>query len=235
MSYASELSVHRSNLNSKKFWRYPQRRIEMRLSALPLVLTGVAFAQQSPPLPVKPATDETLIMGTTTLKLGMARQYVLAALGLQYDVISQHPPDLSSYSVRVGSKPDSDLVGRLYFDKKGTLEHAVKHLTPNQQRHATDGEIGRVLFSIIGRLPNGGACSFMTVNGKSAEYNGAPEGKMQWREAYIECGHKRFAFNTTTLDGDDSLDITEEIDVQGTLQRQGVNPAELRPVPPTPQ
>ena len=129
------------------------------------------------------------------MKLGMARQYVLTALGLQYD-LSPQLPDLSSYLVRADSKPDSDLVGQLYFDKKGTLEHAVKHLTPNQQRHATDGEIGRVLFSVIGTLPNGGACSFMTVNSKSMEYNGAPAGKMQWRNAYIECGHKRFAFNT---------------------------------------
>jgi hypothetical protein len=206
----------------------------MRLSLLTLVLTGVAFAQQSPPPLVTPAIDETLIIGTTALKLGMARQYVLAVLGLQYDLISQLP-DLSWYSIRAGSKPDSGLVGQLYFDKKGTLEHAVKHLTPSQQRHATDGEIGRVLFSMIGTLPNGGACSFMTVNSKSAEYNGAPAGKIQSRNAYIECGHKRFAFNTTTLDGDDSLDITEEIDVQGTLQREGANPAELQPLRPIPR
>ena len=206
----------------------------MKLSALALVFTGVACAQQGPPPLATPAIDETLIIGTTTLKLGMARQYVLAALGLQYDLISELP-DLSWYSVRAASKPDSDLIGQLYFDKKGTLEHAVKHLTPSQQRHATDGEIGRVLFSIIGTLPNGGVCSFMTVNFKSAAYNGAPEGKMQGRNAYIECGHKRFAFNTTTLDGDDSLDITEEIDVQGALQRRGVNPTELQPVGPTPR
>jgi hypothetical protein len=73
------------------------------------------------------------------------------------------------------------------------------------------------------------------VNSKSAEYNGAPAGKIQSRNAYIECGHKRFAFNTTTLDGDDSLDITEEIDVQGTLQREGANPAELQPLRPIPR
>jgi len=169
----------------------------MRLSALALVLTGVAFAQQSPPLLVTPAMDETLIIGRTTLKLGMTRQYVLAALGLQYDL----DPILSElqYTVRAGSKPDSDWVGLLYFDMKGTLEHAVKDLLPSQQKHYTDGEIGRVLFSIIGALPNGGACSFMTVNFKSAQYNGAPAGRSQWRNAYIECGHKRFGFKTTSL------------------------------------
>jgi hypothetical protein len=194
----------------------------MRSSVLTLVLAGVVFAQQSPPPPI----DEVLIIGTAALKLGMARQYVLGVLGLQYDLVSQLP-DFSWYSVRAGSKPDADLVGQLYFDKKGNLEHAVKHLTPSQRRHATDGEIGRVIFSIIGTLPNGGACSFMTVNFRSAEYNGAPAGKMQGRNAYIECGHKRFAFNTVTLNGEDSLDITEEIDVQGAVQREGVNPVEL--------
>ena len=43
--------------------------------------------------------------------------------------------------------------------------------------------------------------------------------KLSERNAYIECGHKRYGVSTTTFNGEDSLNITEEIDVKTAVQR----------------
>ncbi len=98
-------------------------------------------------------SEEALVIGTTTLKLGMAKAEVVQALGAQYEpeLISGHCVGCSLYLIRAGANANSDLLGEVYFDKNGVLDQAVKNLTPSPT-HPTDGEIGRALYTVIATL-----------------------------------------------------------------------------------
>jgi hypothetical protein len=175
-------------------------------------------AQQTQPArPV--GTDDTLIVGTTTLKLGMAKDDVLRMLSLQYDLkpVIEIPDKSETIEARTGRK---DLIALVRFDKKGVLEWASKSWAPDTSRHYSDGEIGRVIFALWGTLPNGVGCSFITEQSHFLESQPPfkPNGDGS-RNAHIECGHKRITFSTITFKGDDSLNITEEIDSKSILDR----------------
>jgi hypothetical protein len=156
------------------------------------------------------------------LKLGMARDDVVRMLSLQYDLDSDEIPEkLRSefpeiIHVRSGKQ---DLVAVVRFDTRGTLEWASKLWTPDTSRHYSEGEIGRVIFALWGTLPNGVGCKFIALQSQfhESEPPFTPNGGS--RNAHIECGHKRITFSTMTLKGDDSLNITEEIDRKSILER----------------
>lgn len=61
------------------------------------------------------------------------------------------------------------------------------------------------------------------IASRSQDYAGPPytqsHVKDVIRDAHIECGHKRITFTTLTSKGDESLNITEEIDSKSIFQR----------------
>jgi len=181
-------------------------------------------AQQAParrpPRPVR--DDDTLIVGTTTLKLGMPKDEVVRMLSAQYDLKSGLEPTQKVIEESIDVWADKqNLVATVHFDAKGTLEWASKLWTPDTSKHYSDGEIGRVIFTLWAALPTGVGCRMIAL--KSQDYTGQPYTQSQVahviRDAHIECGHKRITFTTLTSKGDESLNITEEIDSKSILDR----------------
>jgi hypothetical protein len=169
---------------------------------------------QLPQVARSAGTDDTLIVGTSTLKLGMTKDDVVRMLSLQYDLRSDIPETIEA---RASAK---DLVALVRFDGKGRLEWASKSWTPDTSRHYTDGEIGRVIFALWGTLPNGVGCKFIAEQSQFLDSKPPfkPNGGGS-RNAHIECGHKRITFSTITLKGEDALTITEEIDAKSVLDQ----------------
>jgi hypothetical protein len=163
--------------------------------------------------PKKPpqSTVDVLIIGTTTLRLGMSKDSVIPALAIQYDVTTTtNSPGW--YRLRVGK---SAYVGDLYFNDQGSLVGAVKRWTP-EPRHYSDGEIGRALIALIASLVSEGksACSMDTLGTFSVEAKDphSPVPRVVDRSAMIKCGHKEIAIEVMTQpDGTDGMDITEGI------------------------
>lgn len=185
---------------------------------------GTLRAQGAQQTQTARATDDTLIVGTTTLKLGMAKDDVVRMLSLQYDLKSEieipdklRPEAPETIEVRAGTQ---NLIALVRFDIRGVLEWASKFWTPDTSRHYSDGEIGRVIFSLWGTLPNGVGCKFIASQQQLLESSPPfkPSGD-RLRDAHIECGHKRITFSTSTFKGEDSLSITEEIDSKSILER----------------
>jgi hypothetical protein len=180
---------------------------------------------QAPPQKQQTApevSDDTLIVGTTTLKLGMPKDDVVRMLSAQYDLKSEFetPKKDIDESIDVWAGKQN-LVATVHFDAKGMLEWASKVWTPDTSRHYSDGEIGRVIFTLWATLPTSVGCRLIAL--KSQDYEGPPytqsHVKDVIRDAHIECGHKRITFTTLTSKGDESLNITEEIDSKSILQR----------------
>jgi len=181
---------------------------------------------QAPPqkqrLTALPAvSDDTLIVGATTLKLGTSKDDVVRLLSAQYDLKSEfETPKKEMYDTIDVWAGKQDLVARVHFDAKGDLEWAAKFWTPDTSRHYSDGEIGRAIFALWGTLPTGVGCRMIAR--QSHFLDSQPPFKQNGdvqRDAHIECGHKRITFSTTSLKGDDSLSITEEIDSKSILDR----------------
>jgi hypothetical protein len=147
---------------------------------------------------------------------------VLRMLSPQYDLKPQIniPDKPETIEARTGTK---DLAALVRFDKQGALEWASRSWTPDN-RHYADGEIGRVIFALWGTLPSGVGCAFITEQDHFLESRPPfkPNGD-GLRNAHIECGHKRITFSTITMKGDDSLNITEEIDSKSVLEQQPGN------------
>jgi hypothetical protein len=177
---------------------------------------GTARAQEAPPSQVaRPAVaDDTLVVGTSTLKLGMAKDDVVQMLSLQYDLTNELP---GTVEARASTHELSALV---HFDKNGRLDWASKFWTPDTSRHYTDGEIGRAIFALWGTLPSGTGCQFITEQSHFLDSKAPfkPNGGGS-RLAHIECGHKRITFSTISLKGEDSLTITEGIDAKSVLDQ----------------
>jgi hypothetical protein len=182
------------------------------LLALALVHAGVAQPGQAQPAPAeKPpqSPGETLIIGTTTLKLGMSKDSVIPALGMHYNILAwPMMPSSSKYSV---NEDQSKLVGIVSFDGQGNLTAAEKTWMP-EDRHYSDGEIGRALVALFASLVSKGknACSIGTSQTPSILENGR-QARIVGRDSTIECGGKRIRISTTTFDGEDSMAIGEEI------------------------
>jgi hypothetical protein len=180
------------------------------LRAATFLAIGLAAVASAQPQPIaKQSIDEALIIGTTTLRLGMSKASVVPALELQYDVTTT--PDGGWYRLQAKAA----YIGDLYFDTQGRLVGAVKRWTP-EPRHYSDGEIGRALVALIGALVNEGrtACSVDTLGTFSAErtdtHSAAP--RVVDRTAMIKCGHKQISIEVMTQpDGTDGIDITEAI------------------------
>ena len=201
-------------------WWYASSMRGLVVLGIGLALTawnaGTARAQEAPPSQVaRPAVaDDTLIVGTSTLKLGMSKDDVVQMLSLQYDVTTELP---GTFEARASAQELSALV---HFDKNGRLDWASKFWTPDTSRHYTDGEIGRAIFALWGTLPSGAGCQFITE--QSHFLDSKPPFKANGggsRLAHIECGHKRITFSTISLKGEDSLTITEGIDAKSVLDQ----------------
>jgi hypothetical protein len=178
------------------------------------VHAGRAQPGQAQPAPAeKPSQSagETLIIGTTTLRLAMSKESLIPALAIQYDVTTttEFP---GWYRLRVGK---SAYVGDVYFNDQGSLVAAVKRWTP-EPRHYSDGEIGRALIALIASLVSEGkrACSMDTLGTFSVEpkdpHSAVP--RVVDRIAMIKCGHKDITIEVGTQpDGTDGMYITESI------------------------
>jgi hypothetical protein len=183
------------------------------LLALTLVHAGSAQPGQAQPAPAeKPpqSSGETLIIGTTTLRLGMSKDSVIPALAMQYEVIPSGPRD--RYYQIMASK--SSYVGDLHFNEQARLVAAEKRWLPDFRAH-NEGEVGKALFGAIGDLVSNGktACWIDASQRHSAELKGQPS-KPGWvyRDATIACGQKRIHIAVPTEpDGTDSMQINEEI------------------------
>ena len=128
---------------------------------------------------------------------------------MQYNLLAWPMiPPTSRYSVKEGK---SRLVGVVSFGGQGSLVAAEKTWTP-EDRHYSDGEIGRTLAALFTSLVSEGksACSIGTSQTPSILENGG-QARIVGRDATIECGGKRIRISTTTQDGVDSMAIAEEI------------------------
>lgn len=191
------------------------RRIRHTVPQVLLILTMLhaaalfGHAQSAPAAKLPQSTGETVIIGATALRIGMSKDDVISALGMQYNLLAW--PDMlapaSRYSVLEGK---SNLVGIVTFDG-GYLTEVEKDWNPND-RHYSDGEVGRVLVTVFTHLVNEGkeTCSIVISRPPPVSQNGQGP-RIMVRDVGIKCGRKLIRISTTTEDGVDSLAITEEI------------------------
>jgi hypothetical protein len=163
------------------------------------------------------ASGPTLIIGTTTVTLGMAKDPVVAALSFQYVVKPQYPnckgdnPICRAYTLY---ETDNFPAGTLEFDRAGNLVRASVERLVGWQSH-TDGDLGKALVTAMSNfVAEGLSCSIGASSSNSYDTKNPdrliPE--MIFRDATIECGKKRLRILSTKQQGhSDAAQLTEEI------------------------
>jgi hypothetical protein len=177
------------------------------LLAMAAISPFVAFAEQQP----------TLTIGTTTVKLGMAKDALISALSAQYVVKQQFPnckgdaPICHAYSL---FETDNFPAGGLEFDRAGHLVRASVERLVGWGVH-TDGDLSKAIVTAFSNfIAEGLSCSIGTSSSNSIDPKNPdrliPE--MIFREAVIECGNKRLRILSTKQQGHpDAAQLTEEI------------------------
>lgn len=167
-----------------------------------------ANAQQTTPSP-------TLIIGATSLKLGMQRNLVIAALSSQYVVKQMSCKEGTSLCREyIIWESDNFPAGTLEFDKGGGLVKATVERLVGFQVH-NEGEVGRAIVTVLSNFAAEGlSCSIGASSQESLDLNNPNRiiPRMLSRQATVECGDKRLRIVATKQEGyPDSLQLTEEI------------------------
>jgi hypothetical protein len=106
------------------------------------------------------------------------------------------------------------MVGSLEFDEQGVLTYADKNWTP-EGRHYSDGELGKSLVTVFAGLVREGktACTIEASRFTSAVLKSVPPSgpRVVLRDAVVRCGDKGIRITATAFDGEDSMQVAEEI------------------------
>jgi len=178
--------------------------LQQRLAAAEkrLRIASVQPSQAKPPQP-----SDRLQIGTFTLRLGMAKDAIIPALTVQFDVTADPPPSSSpsltptrSYSITPKNsntlKEARDLVGNLFFDAQERLV-AAEHIWASG---AKAGETADSIIALFGSLK---------LEGNTACSIGIDQFSLQLRDALVVCGEKRIRISSNAASG--HSEVIEEI------------------------
>jgi hypothetical protein len=179
-----------------------------------VAVVGLALVSQSAGAQ-QTTTSPTLIVGATSLKLGMQRDFVITALSSQYVVKQMSCKEGTSLCREyIIWESDKFPAGSLQFDKDGSLVKATVQRLVGFHVH-NEGEVGKALVTVLSNFAAEGLrCSIGASSQESLDPNNPKRviPAMLWRQATIECGDKRLRIVATKQEGyPDSLDLTEDI------------------------
>ena len=160
------------------------------------------------PLPDRRAR-ESLVIGATAVEIGMPLNIVAPALGMQYD-LKRECPTCMRYAVWA----KTTFVGSFEFNEQGKVTYAERSWTP-EERHYSDGELGKALVTLLAGLVSNGntTCTIDASQSGSVELNRPQPSvpRLVLRDGVIACADKKIRITSTTFNGEDSMQITEEI------------------------
>jgi hypothetical protein len=153
-------------------------------------------------------TEDTVMLGSIDLRLGMAESIALERLGEKYDVSEFGRGTYSVWWVKEKVKP-SRIVGSLSF-KQGKLTTAMKYWTPVD---VPDTQVGFAdsLFSAVRAFEREGrtGCIVSTA--------GQPSDSYEVKAVFISCGQKYLRIDITKEEnGNSSASIAEVLEAPKT-------------------
>ena len=182
---------------------------------LPLVLAVAGSAQRKEAGPsvdqVPQSQDGALVIGTTTLRLGMSKGVVIPELAKQYKL---EQVQLSSPALRFselwtidsrGSATSVVTVGTVKFNERGILVEATRFWTPGHRKYSA-AEIGSAIYGLLSRFVSEGKTACL-IDTSQAQLPGP--GVTEDRDIYIACGLKRIQIILLRQSGAEDVDVWE--------------------------
>lgn len=180
-------------------------------------IAGLALLSTAATVRAQQATSApSIIIGTTLVKLGMAKGALIASLSSQFVVkpMAEDCTDSPLCRAYTAYQADNSPVASLDFDRDGRVVKASVERLPGMKNHG-EGEVGAALVAALTNFAAEGLrCSIQSSSSQSYDPKNAERiiPRFISREAIIECGNKRLRITSFKFEGHaDSLQLTEEI------------------------